>query len=394
MQENFLNLWYDKNGDWMQTVGIICEYNPFHNGHIYHLEKIKEKFGDATIVLIMSGNFTEHSEVSILNKWEKTEIALTYGVDLVIELPFPFATQSADIFAKGAIQLLKALKVDYLVFGSESNNLETLEKLASASLNSDYQAKFKTLIKMGFNYPTALAKALYEITGENIQQPNDILALTYIKEIKKQKANIIPYSILRTNDFHNENLDDMIASATSIRQALKRKQDVQEYVPFKTFEFLNKDIYLLEDFFPFIKYQIITNQNNLTRFNLVDDSIAARINKYIDEVESLDDLILKVKTKKDTYHKIKRIMVFILTGFTKEEAKKNTNISYLRVLGFSAKGQKYLNKIKRELTIPLVTRFTKDNQALAIEMQVTKVYSLVYGSENIYYEYQKKPIIK
>jgi len=118
------------------TVGIIVEYNPFHNGHLYHIEKIKEMYPDATIVAVMSGNFTQRGEASILNKWDKTELALFYGVDLVVELPFVFATQGADIFAKGSVELLNYLDVDYLVFGSESNDLNKLKELADIQVNN------------------------------------------------------------------------------------------------------------------------------------------------------------------------------------------------------------------------------------------------------------------
>ena len=120
----------------MKTIGIIAEYNPFHNGHIYHLKKIKELFPDSRLVLVLSGNFTQRGLPSIINKWDKTKIALQYGIDLVIELPYPFATQSADIFAKGAIEILNEINCDYLVFGSESNNIEELKELANIQIKN------------------------------------------------------------------------------------------------------------------------------------------------------------------------------------------------------------------------------------------------------------------
>ena len=159
----------------MKSVGIICEYNPFHNGHLYHLDKVKELYPDHAIILIMSGNFTERGDVSIINKWDKTSIALKYGVDLVIELPYVFASESADKFAYASIRLLDLLGVDALVFGSESNNVDLLYTLADTQLNNKkYDKLVKEYIDEGINYPTALSKALFDITGKKIDKPNDI----------------------------------------------------------------------------------------------------------------------------------------------------------------------------------------------------------------------------
>ena len=139
----------------MEIVGIICEYNPFHNGHLYHINKIKEMFTDPLIVLVMSSHYTQRGDLSILNKWDKTEIALNNGVDLVIELPFEFSTQGSDIFAKGAIEILKALKAEYLVFGSESNDIVKLNSLASIQNTVEYNYEVSKLMKKGISYPSA-----------------------------------------------------------------------------------------------------------------------------------------------------------------------------------------------------------------------------------------------
>ena len=134
-------------------IGIIAEYNPFHNGHKYQIEKIKKKYPDSTIIVVMSSSFTQRGDVSLLNKWKKTKIALENNVDLIIELPFIFSTQSADIFAKGAIEILKELKVDLLVFGSESNNIKELEQIALTQINNkEYDLFVKKYLDKGYNY--------------------------------------------------------------------------------------------------------------------------------------------------------------------------------------------------------------------------------------------------
>ena len=218
----------------MKSVGIICEYNPFHNGHLYHLQKVKEMFPNTPIVLILSGNFTQRGIPSILDKWDKTEIALHYGIDLVIELPFSFATQSADIFAYGAIRLLSLLQVNYLVFGSESNNVDQLTKLLPIVSSTKYHELVRTYQKQGNNYPTSLNLALKELGGISLTTPNDLLGFSYIKEIANQHAKITPITIQRTNNFHEIELNQKISSATSIRHALKNKEDISSSVPDKT----------------------------------------------------------------------------------------------------------------------------------------------------------------
>jgi len=158
----------------MSSVGIIAEYNPFHNGHLYHLNKIKELYPDDTIVLVINGNFTERGTPSIIDKWKKVEIAKKAGIDLIIELPYPFATQSADYFSYGAITILEKLKVEKLVFGSESNNIKDLELIAQTQLdNEDFDKLVKIYSKLGENYPTALSLALKDLTGKIINTPND-----------------------------------------------------------------------------------------------------------------------------------------------------------------------------------------------------------------------------
>lgn len=373
----------------MKKIGIICEYNPFHNGHIYHLEKIKEMYPDSLIVLVMSSSFTERGEISILNKWEKTEIALSYGVDLVVELPFVFASQSADIFARGAIKILKELKVDTLVFGSESNDSNKLINIAKIQLeNKEYNKLVKEYLDKGENYPTAMSKALHDICGNTVNLPNDLLGLSYTKEIIKQDTNIEIVTIKRTNDFHNKELNNNIVSASAIRNNLDDKNLIN-YVPELTYKYL-KEKKENNNYFNFLKYKILTEQEQISKYQTVDEGIHNRILKYIEHSNSIDELINKIKTKRYTYNKLNRMFTHILCGFTKDEAK-NINIDYIRVLGFNNKGIKYLNKLKKELTIPIITNFKKEyDNLLKIETKIDKIYSLITNDNSN--DYKRKPI--
>ncbi|MDD3392932.1 MAG: nucleotidyltransferase [Bacilli bacterium] len=383
----------------MKSVGIICEYNPFHNGHLFHLSKVKEMFKDHVIILIMSSSFLERGETSIIDKWQKTNIALHYGIDLVIELPFPFASQSADIFARGSISLLNHLKADYLVFGSETNDIDSLVSLANVQLNhASYNDLVQDYLQQGYNYPTSLSKALEKITTLQINKPNDLLGISYIKEIMTSHSSIKPICIKRTNDYHGTSLDGEIVSATSIRNAIKNDIDIKNFVPEETYKLLKKKLHFIEDYFPFLKYQIIINLNRLDDFQTVDEGIENRIKKYIFSAKNLDDLINKVKTKRYTYNRIRRMFVHILCNFTKEEAKYMKEIEYIRVLGFNKQGQKYLKSIKKDLTIPLITNLSKlNNKMLDFEFRVTSVYASILDEEDkinlIEAEYKNKPII-
>lgn len=382
----------------MKKIGIICEYNPFHNGHLYHISKIKEMFDDSLIILVMSGNFTQRGEASIIPKYSKCDIALLSGIDLVIELPFIFATQSADVFAKTSIEILDKLNVDYVVFGSETNDINKLTMLAKTQINNKkYDKLVKEYLDKGVNYPTALSKALYQLTDKKIDKPNDILGVSYIREILKLNSNITPICIKRSNDYNSIELNDNITSASSIRYALSNGDDVKNYVPEYVYDYLKNPIFT-KNYFNLLKYKIMT-ENTLEEYQTVDEGIQNRIKKCIINSKDLDDLILKVKTKRYTYNKLSRMFIHILCNLKKEEVKKYNKISYIRVLGFNIKGRNYLNEIKKDIDIPIITNFSRTNDPiLDIEMRSTCVYASILNEKDkinlIESEYKDFPIIR
>lgn len=377
----------------MHTIGIIAEYNPFHNGHVYHINKIKELFPDSRIVLVLSGNFTQRGLPSIINKWDKTKIALQHKIDLVIELPYPFATQSADIFAKGAIEILNEVNCDYLVFGSESNNVEELKKLANIQLNNnEFNKLTKKHLEKGFNYPTAMNLALKDVTGNDITLPNDLLGLSYIKEIIRQNSKIIPITIERTNNYHDVSIENNITSATSIREALKNNIDISNNVPKSTLDIIKTNAIFLDDYFEYFKYQVYTNKD-LSKILDVDEGIENKIIKIIDNVNNFDEFMKKIKTKRYTYNKIVRMINHILCNYTKEENLNYNHVNYLRVLGFSKKGKDILKEIKKATRLPIITKFSNTPE-LILEKRITSIYSIpLKNNYLIKQEYQNKPII-
>ncbi|MDD3186916.1 MAG: nucleotidyltransferase [Bacilli bacterium] len=358
------------------AVGIICEYNPFHNGHLYHLNKAKEMFPNDEIVLVINSYFCQRGDVSFINKWDRTELSLMYGVDLVVELPFVFASQSADLFAKGAIEILNYLKVDSIVFGSEIDEIEILKKIADADTDN-----IKSYLDLGLSYPKSIAKAIEEDTGITLDSPNDILGVAYIKQINRLNSKIKPICIKRTNDYHSTDLKE-ICSASAIRKAIREKKEINCFIPNGVKEKINP--IFLENYFNIIKYKILTD--DVSKYQTVDEGIEYRLKKYILECEALDDFILKVKTKRYSYNKIKRMLVHILCSFTKEEAK-NLKTEYIRILGFNGKGQNYLKRIKKDVDIPLLTKY-KDFKNLNIEIRSTYAYISILSFD------EQKQIVK
>lgn len=372
-------------------IGIIAEFNPLHNGHLYLINKIKEKYENASIILVLSGNYTQRGIPSIIDKWKKTELSLKLGIDLVVELPFPFSTQSADYFAYGATTILNYLKVDKLIFGSESNDIKVLEKIVDAQKDDKFNTLVKLYCKSGYNYPTALSLSLEELTNEKITTPNDLLGISYIKAIKENNYNIEIETIKRTNDYHEEELEKDISSATSIRKALKEGIDISNQVPKIELDYLN-ELHYIDDYFNIIKYKIIT-EDDLSIYQTVDKEIIKKLKKEILNSNNIDDYIKKIKTKRYTYNKISRMLLHILTNFTKEKAKKYSKISYIRVLGINNTGRNILNSIKKDIEIPIISKITKEKDPmLEYELEVDKIYYLnsTYTNDNLIYYKEDK----
>lgn len=375
----------------MEIIGIVAEYNPFHNGHLYQIQKIKEKYPDSILVAVVSSTFTQRGTVSMLNKWTKTKIALDNHIDIVIELPFVYATQSSDIFAKGAVTLLNKLKVTRIIFGTERDNLNELSLSADIQLNNkEYHKLVKLYLSKGLNYPTATNKALEDLTGQVVTTPNDLLALSYIKEIKSNNYQIKYENIKRTSSYHGTEINNNITSASNIRKLYQENKDIDNLIPYSKEQLYKVD---MNKFLPLLKYQIFLNQDNLNKYQTVDEGIEGRIIKYITKSSTYEELINNIKTKRYTYNKISRMLLHILISFTKEEAQ-NINIDYIRLLGFSPNGKHYLNKIKKELDVPLITGYKKYiSKVLDIELRTTKIYTLIIGNELLLEEYRNKPII-
>lgn len=375
-----------------KIIGIVAEYNPFHNGHLYQIKKIREKYKDATIVVVSSSSFTQRGEISLLNKFDKTKVALNNGVDLVIELPYVYSTQSSDIFASAAIKILNYLKINTLCFGTERDNIDDIKICAQTQLNNpEYDILVKKYLSDGFNYPTALNKALKSLVNIEITEPNELLALSYIKEIISNKLNIDIFNIKRTNDYHDIESNESIVSASNIRNKLINNIDIKDKVPSDVYDIL-KNIEFNNKYFEFLKYKI-NSESDLEKYLDVDEGLSTRIRNAINESNNLEELIQNIKTKRYTYNKISRMLNHILCSFTKNERDDVKNIEYIRILGFNDTGQRHLNNIKNDLTINILNKYDTSYKALEIEKRVSLIYSMIIN-DIMDTEIKNKPIKK
>ncbi len=362
----------------MDIIGIIAEYNPFHNGHLYQIKEIKKMYPDSIIIAIIDGYFCQRGNMSIITKEDKVKDSLANNVDIVIELPVLFATQSADTFASKSIELLNELHVNKLCFGSESNDLRKLNKIAEKQLDDSFDLQVKKHLNEGINYPTALKKALdIEFDYNN---PNDLLAISYIKTIKKHNYNIEPISIKRTNEYHDLNKNDGIISANNIRNKIIHNKDISSFVPIT-------NNYYYNDYLKHLKLCILNTK--LDEILDVDEGLDNNILKHLNTSSNLDDLIINIKSKRYTYNKINRMLTHILLNIKKEDA--NLNVDYLRILGFNEKGKEYLNSIKKDIKLPLYNN-KMVSKIKDYEIKSSLIYDLINNTNTYAYEIKNKPI--
>lgn len=377
----------------MKVTGIIVEYNPFHNGHIYHLKQARLQTKCDILIAVMSSSFNQRGEPCIIDKWTRAKLALEYGVDLIIELPFNYASQSADYFAYGALKILNALHIDTLFYGSENNDNQNLIEIAKCIYNNEekYNTYVKEFLNQGNRYPNSCNQALSKLMNKEVKLPNDLLALSYIKEIIKNDYPITPNSLQRTNSFHSLDTDATILSASSIRHALKKHQDVSHALP--GYQELKENAVFIDDYFDLLQHTILTNPH-LEKIHLVEEGFEQLLKKHIFTCSSMDELINQLTSKRYTRARIQRTLLSILIN--------NTHglypIDYIRVLGMNEKGQHYLHDIKKTCSLPIITNFSSiKSPLLDFEFQATKLYSLLLPINKrqtfIEKEYKSKPLL-
>lgn len=365
----------------MKTVAIIAEYNPFHNGHRYQMDKIKELTGCDCLIIIMSGDFVQRGAPAIIDKYTRTEMALAAGADLVFELPVCYSTASAELFAYGAIKLLDQLQVvDYLCFGSECGNIDLLDSIADVLVKEPVQIKdvLRDKLKEGLSYPLARNHALSLYFNQDskidslLDQPNNILGIEYLKALKKLNSKIQPLTIERTGSgYHEQNLNHSFCSATALRKHFEENSkenisfDIEHYVPSDEIKLLEdsyrKTFPITSNDFSTLLYYRLQNEtkDSLLRYQDVTSELAARIMNECIAPFSFLDFAMRLKTRQYTYTRVTRALLHILLGITTEKMTifmKETDSSYLRVLGFRKAASKMLRSIQNTKSIPLITK--------------------------------------
>lgn len=384
----------------MKATGIVVEYNPFHNGHKYHLQKTKELNPNNIIIAVMSGDFVQRGEPSIIDRWTKTKMALANGVDLVIELPVFYSSQSAEIFAKGAVGILEELKCESMVFGSESGKIDELKRISTLQESEEFKIKLKERLKNGDSYPTAHSSTMKEILGESELNSNDILGLEYIKAIRYWKSSIIPMTLKREKvGYHDTNIVGDFASATKIREHLKKNEEISSIVTQESFNTLKEysNFTYMENFYPFIRYELIKNSNNLSGIQDMEIGFENRLLENAIKSINYDEFFKSISNRRYTTGRVQRVLTHTLLALTTnitEEVKKS--IPYVRVLGFNSKGREYLSYLKKFDNSKIITSYKKMNENFSPEVcsliEFNERSSQIYRLINNYTDY-KSPII-
>lgn len=347
----------------MKIVGIICEYNPLHNGHLYHFNKIKEESKADIVICVMSSSFSSRGDLSIFDKFTKTKQALNLGIDLVVELPLIYTIQRADIFANNAVKILNNLNVSEIWIGSEANDISVYEKYYNNNeINNkdDYYTSYKD-------------KANMDLLS------NDILGFSYYKSIRDNKFNIELKTIKRIeNNYLDKNLNNSsIQSALSIRNNI---ENIEKYTP--EYVYNDKNLILDENkLFKYLKYKILsTSVNDLKSIYFVDEGLENKLYDIIN-YDNYQDFIDYLSNKRYSKTRIKRMLTYVLLNITKDMANKAYEIdnSFVRILGYNDKGKAYLNSIKKNNTI--YTNIKNNiNQILDIEINTSKIIDIIYDT--------------
>ena len=405
-----------------KILAVIAEYNPFHNGHLYHLEKSKKIVDPDYSICIMSGNFCQRGDTSIIDKWSKAEIAIKNGFDLVIELPVIYSISSAENFAEGALKILNAFNNVTLSFGSECGNINVLNKFANILYDEpkEYSTILSHELAKGISYPKARENALMLYLNDVrkyanvLSNSNNILGVEYLKAIKKLRSKVQPITVKRIGtDYNSLKVKDRLASATAIRNLIQNNEDIVKLVPKTSFEILSENMKYgktVNGLATFEKEIIYTlrkmSVQEIGELQDVSEGLENLIKTAADSCNTLEDLINSIKSKRYTRSRIQRILLYALLDITKKDIQESYKVNpYIRVLGVSNHGKELLSEIsKKRSKYPVITsvkKFMDSNSNKVLKNMLSKdilasnIYTLGYdydSKSNL--DYTKKLIIE
>jgi predicted nucleotidyltransferase len=397
----------------MRAVGLITEYNPFHNGHLYHLQRSLELADAEVSVAVMSGHFLQRGEPALVDKWVRAEMALAAGVDVVVELPLPWACSSAPDFARGGVQTLTDLGVDAICFGSESGDLDRLKQSADLLTTKQEAIKQQTAVALrrGFSFPHARAQALADLfpaadDQEILSSPNNILGLAYLRALSETDSSIVPLTMTRMGaGYHDLDEKEGIASATGIRQRLRDGLEIDRLVPdpvanllretFAEGMGLDEEIY-----FRLLSAQIVRQPDDLTRYWWIEAGFENRLVQAADLAAHLEELISNIKARHLTRTRVQRVLVSVLLAIEADIARLLLAAppAYLHLLAVSQRGEAFLAARRKRRTIPLIQNFSRiqailkrryaaepealqrAQTQLALQVRASRIYSLLQKS--------------
>ncbi len=393
-----------------KILAIVAEYNPFHNGHLYHLQKSKKMLNPDYSICIMSGNFCERGDTSIIDKWSKTESALRCGFDLVIELPVFYSISSAENFAEGSLKILGAFDNVTLSFGTECGNLDILNNIANVLY--DEPKEFSTILthelSKGLSYPQARENALLLYLNDVrkyanvLSNPNNILGIEYLKAIKRLKSKVTPFTIKRIDSGYNSlKIKDRLASGTAIRNLIKNNEDVKKLMPTPSFNILSDNIShgkIVNDIYVFEKEIIYTLRKmtlqEISNLQDVTEGLENSIKQAANSCNNLEDLINSIKSKRYTRSRIQRILLYSILNITKKDIQDSYKLKpYIRILGVSKHGKSLLSQISNSKSkytvVTSVKKFmdSNNNKILRNMMEKDILASNIY---TLGYEYDSK----
>lgn len=403
----------------MNVLAIIAEYNPMHNGHVFQINEAKKIANADFVITCMGGNFTQRGNTSIVSKFEKTKMALLNGSDMVIELPTIYSVSSSENFAYGAIKILKELNfVTHISFGIEEENIQKLQDIAELLQNEPlgYCKILKEQLDLGVSYPEARAKAvsiyLNNIEYETIMQgSNNILAIEYLKQMKKQKANFVPIGIKRNKvSYNSTKIIEDYASSSAIRKFIYNNEllQIKNVMPKSAYEILINNIKNgtynidLNNYAKIIIYKLRTmSLKQISNLPDVNEGIENLIKSSADKTNNISELIKLVKSKRYTQTRIQRILIYALLNITKQDMKISKKTSpYIRVLGCTKKGQKLLKEIPQNRLITSLKKYEQNKlnknitRMLEIDKSATNIYTIPYtGNSTANSDYTNRFII-
>lgn len=380
-----------------KVLGLVLEINPPHNGHKYFIENaIKEVNPDYTIAII-SGNICQRGEFSVMSKYDKTKILLDLGIDLVLELPIVYAINSADLFSYYSLYILNQFNITDLAFGVELDNLNLLIQMKNMISDQSFNDFIKFYLDKGSSYSQASLKAIYKLTTnkdiqEHFSKPNNTLAIQYLRAIDKINPKINVTVIKRINNNYYDNIiTSKIASATSLRALLTKNENIDDFLieEAKGKNIINqKNAY--NNFLLLLKYKVILQNQEIIKFKDVKEGIENRIYNVLKEVNDFEDLVNKIATRRYTKNRIRRILINIILEITDD-----INEEYLRVLGFSPEGEKYINSLDNLVKEKIITSLKNTNSKIGkIELKGSHLIALISNNKNIYTQEYLIPLKK